>query len=203
MDLTPDESKYDSINGQKNNLLKKVAYIEGSDGTRFMYAIREINSKKCLVKFKFKNVPRNKFAVDESTESSISDEFKAEFITADNANLVSVESDDITATSSFLNQYQAMYIMYEKYEDESFLIAKHKLNGHYYRFALNKKENTDFVIQEEIIIAEYIEDVQVQERADEYCEITVKEKYYKKDIDTYTDMELSTIVHIENYRGAL
>jgi len=203
MDLTLDEPKYDSLDTQKSDILKKIAYIEGSDGTRYVYAIREIDEKKCLVKFKFNNVGRNRFEVDESTVTPISDEFRAEFITTDNPNLVTVVSGDIKASSSFINQYNILYIMYEKYEDECFLIVQGKTNGRYYRVALTEIENTDFDIKEETVVAEYIEDVIVHERADEYCEITVKEKYYKKNLDSYTEMELSTIVHIENYRGAL
>lgn len=45
MDLTLDEPKYDSLDTQKSDILKKIAYIEGADGTRYVYAIREIDEK--------------------------------------------------------------------------------------------------------------------------------------------------------------
>lgn len=203
IDLTFDESKYEDIDTQRPDKPEKIAYIEGSDGSRFMYAIREVGGKKCLVKFKFSNVIKNKFHVDEDLVSPISNEFMAEFVNEGNPNLVTVENGDIDITSGFKEAYQPLYIMYEKYEDECFLIAQRKPSAGYYRFALNKIENKDFNILEETVVAEYIEDVLVQGWADEYFEITVKEKYHKKDVDISTEMELSTIVHIENYRGAL
>lgn len=200
IDFNLDDEKYDNID---EDILKKIAYIESSDGSRFIYAIKNIDSKNSLVKITFNRVPRNKFEVDDSAGSLISEEFKSEFIKEENPNLVEVQSGDIEELASFTNVYDAKYIMYEKYVDENFLIAENKATNRYHRFPLIKKDNDDFEIVDEIIVAEYIEDVEIQERADEYCEITVKEKYYKKDLGRYTEMELSTIVHIVNYRGAL
>lgn len=216
--LADGNPNFNGINGSVPNTVKKLLFVESTDGSRFMYVIeRNSTGLKELHKISFSDaIPQQYILTNPIVEYSLTDYEVTNFPTKDTVNLANItDRVDYSAVPNFLNVYfpDNAKLLYENYGDRCYLCVRKHSDLQTYKLVLSPVDNTDYNVVKDDKICDFIDAITVQSDSpitdvNQLVQPVTSLNIYKlniqvKTIDREKKKELTTSSYILNYRGGL